>query len=164
MWSASADTAVNAVAAVVAVVAATAATAAVIAEAAVLASPCPLRFSYSVLHLCCPGSNRTDAALVTGPVTAAAGAAAVITTADRTVASGEGGLEYIATAAGLQQFKQTALAYVLLNAAGSPCGEEEVAVAAEALLCQKLQLQVCVCVRGLSCLPVYLHLFPALYM
>lgn len=58
------------------------------------------------------------------------------------MASGEGGLEYIATAAGLQQFKQTALAYVLLAASEGPCGEEQVAVAAEALLQHKLQLQV----------------------
>jgi hypothetical protein len=68
--------------------------------------------------------------------------AAAAAVADRTVASGEGGLEYIATAAGLQQFKQTALAYVLLNAADILCGDEEVAMAAESLLQQKLQLQV----------------------
>lgn len=70
----------------------------------------------------------------------------LLCTADRTVASGEGGLEYIATAAGLQQFKQVALAYVLLAAADAPVEEEEVARAIEALLQQKLQLQV-----GLAC-------------
>lgn len=75
---------------------------------------------------------------------------------DRTVASGEGGLEYLATAAGLQQFKQTALAYVLLLGAAADAaadagpdsglmGEQEVAVAAEGVLQQRLQLQVGCC-------------------
>lgn len=73
-----------------------------------------------------------------------AAVAAVVVSADRTVASGEGALEYISTAAGLQQFKQTALTYVLLNAADAPLTEEELAEAAEAILRRKLQLQVCV--------------------
>ncbi|WIA19985.1 hypothetical protein OEZ85_005859 [Tetradesmus obliquus] len=61
--------------------------------------------------------------------------------AERTVAGGEGGLEYLATAAGLQQFKQAALAYVLLAAADAPLNAGQVAAAAEAVLQQRLQLQ-----------------------
>eukprot|EP00775_Hariotina_reticulata_P012152 gene12152-12290_t len=47
--------------------------------------------------------------------------------AERTVAGGEGALEYLATAAGLQQFKQTALAYVLLLEAGQALEAEDTA-------------------------------------
>ncbi|WIA40266.1 hypothetical protein OEZ86_013640 [Tetradesmus obliquus] len=61
--------------------------------------------------------------------------------AERTVAGGEGGLEYLATAAGLQQFKQAALAYVLLAAADTPLDAGQVAASAEAVLQQQLQLQ-----------------------
>jgi hypothetical protein len=45
--------------------------------------------------------------------------------------------------AGLQQFKQAALAYVLLAAADRPLDAGQVAAAAEAVLQQRLQLQVC---------------------
>jgi hypothetical protein len=45
--------------------------------------------------------------------------------------------------AGLQQFKQAALAYVLLAAAERPLDAGQVAAAAEAVLQQRLQLQVC---------------------
>jgi hypothetical protein len=45
--------------------------------------------------------------------------------------------------AGLQQFKQAALAYVLLAAVDRPLDAGQVAAAAEAVLQQRLQLQVC---------------------
>lgn len=62
--------------------------------------------------------------------------------AERTVAGGEGGLEYLATAAGLQQFKQAALVYVLLSGSERAMTADEVAEAAEKLLEEQLQLQV----------------------
>eukprot|EP00879_Flechtneria_rotunda_P011142 GHRR01011640.1.p1 GENE.GHRR01011640.1~~GHRR01011640.1.p1 ORF type:complete len:553 (+),score=248.04 GHRR01011640.1:1485-3143(+) len=63
--------------------------------------------------------------------------------ADRTVASGEGALNYIAMSAALQQFKQAATAYVLLTAANKEMDAEQLATTAEQVLHQKLQLQVC---------------------
>ena len=73
---------------------------------------------------------------------------------ERTVASREGAVEYLATSAALQQFKQTALAYLLLEQAAVWQGEEvpggregwwreeELAVAVERLLAKELGLQV----------------------
>lgn len=62
--------------------------------------------------------------------------------AARTVAGNEGAIEYLAATAGLQQWKQAALAYALLGQSQRPLSEEELCGRAEALLATRLGLRV----------------------
>jgi hypothetical protein len=52
-----------------------------------------------------------------------------------------GAVEYLAAAAGLQQWKQAALAYALMAGAGRPMAEAELCKRAEALLAAQFGLQ-----------------------
>jgi hypothetical protein len=61
---------------------------------------------------------------------------------ERTIASQEGAIEYLSASASLQQFKQCALAYTLLAIADEPLTGEQLAIQAEQLLKQRLNLVV----------------------
>lgn len=83
--------------------------------------------------------------------------------AKSTIAGQEGVITYLANAAALQQFEQTALAYVLISEARTSMGAPGLAAAAESLLEGKFE----VCVLSLAhagliqfpaCLPGFLQL------
>ena len=57
-----------------------------------------------------------------------------------TIAGQEGVITYLANAAALQQFEQTALAYVLMSEAGRSMGAPGLAAAAESLLEGKFEV------------------------
>ena len=60
--------------------------------------------------------------------------------AKSTIAGQEGVITYLANAAALQQFEQTALAYVLMSEAGRAMGAAGLAAAAESLLEGKFEV------------------------
>ena len=60
--------------------------------------------------------------------------------AKSTIAGQEGVITYLANAAALQQFEQTALAYVLMTEAGRSMGASGLAAAAESLLEGKFEV------------------------
>lgn len=60
--------------------------------------------------------------------------------AKSTIAGQEGVITYLANAAALQQFEQTALAYVLMSEAGRTMGAAGLAAAAESLLEGKFEV------------------------
>ncbi len=60
--------------------------------------------------------------------------------AKSTIAGQEGVITYLANAAALQQFEQTALAYVLMSEAGRSMGASGLAAAAESLLEGKFEV------------------------
>ncbi|KAL0053265.1 hypothetical protein WJX82_003487 [Trebouxia sp. C0006] len=62
--------------------------------------------------------------------------------AKSTIAGQEGVITYLANAAALQQFEQTALAYVLMSEAGRSMGAPGLAAAAESLLEGKFEVRV----------------------
>ena len=63
--------------------------------------------------------------------------------AKSTIAGQEGVITYLANAAALQQFEQTALAYVLMSEAGRSMGAPGLAAAAESLLEGKFEVGYC---------------------
>ena len=63
--------------------------------------------------------------------------------AKSTIAGQEGVITYLANAAALQQFEQTALAYVLMSEAGRGMGAAGLAAAAESLLEGKFEVLRC---------------------
>ena len=64
--------------------------------------------------------------------------------AKSTIAGQEGVITYLANAAALQQFEQTALAYVLMSEAGRSMGAPGLAAAAESLLEGKFEVLIVV--------------------
>lgn len=62
--------------------------------------------------------------------------------AKSTIAGQEGVITYLANAAALQQFEQTALAYVLMSEAGRAMGAAGLAAAAESLLEGKIEVGI----------------------
>lgn len=62
--------------------------------------------------------------------------------AKSTIAGQEGVITYLANAAALQQFEQTALAYVLMHEAGQSVGASGLAAAAESLLEGKFEVGI----------------------
>lgn len=69
--------------------------------------------------------------------------------AKSTIAGQEGVITYLANAAALQQFEQTALAYVLMSEAGRSMGAPGLAAAAESLLEGKFEVLIAVCLSSL---------------
>ena len=69
--------------------------------------------------------------------------------AKSTIAGQEGVITYLANAAALQQFEQTALAYVLMSEAGRSMGAPGLAAAAESLLEGKFEVLIAVCLPSL---------------
>ena len=70
--------------------------------------------------------------------------------AKSTIAGQEGVITYLANAAALQQFEQTALAYVLMSEAGSNMGASGLAAAAESLLEGKFEVGTLVILFAIS--------------
>lgn len=62
--------------------------------------------------------------------------------AKSTIAGQEGVITYLANAAALQQFEQTALAYVLMSEADKTMGASSLAAAAESLLEGRFQVSI----------------------
>ena len=73
--------------------------------------------------------------------------------AKSTIAGQEGVITYLANAAALQQFEQTALAYVLMSEAGRSMGASGLGAAAESLLEGKFEVNsCCICDKLIACL------------
>ena len=81
-----------------------------------------------------------------------------------TIAGQEGVITYLANAAALQQFEQTALAYVLMSEAGRSMGAPGLAAAAESLLEGKFEvLHCCTSVYMTVCTRCRKNTKPALF-
>ena len=78
--------------------------------------------------------------------------------AKSTIAGQEGVITYLANAAALQQFEQTALAYVLMSEAGRSMGAPGLAAAAESLLEGKFEVLIAVCLALTDSCHVTLYL------
>ncbi len=78
--------------------------------------------------------------------------------AKSTIAGQEGVITYLANAAALQQFEQTALAYVLMSEAGRSMGAPGLAAAAESLLEGKFEVLIAVCLALTDSCHVALYL------